>query len=56
MRHVYIVRRDDETDVFTDITLAEEWADFIGGSVYEEGILDRESIALMKEDYEKEAL
>lgn len=49
---VYIVFRDsadgEMVDLFDDYGMAKEWADCIGGEVYNECIIDRETLDAMK--------
>lgn len=49
---IYIVARDSadgpELDVFTDLTLAQEWAGYIGASVQEENTIERDILDAMK--------
>lgn len=53
---IYIVDRESvdgpETDCFTSLSLAEEWAEFIGGSVREEQPIDRASLDAMKQAFD----
>lgn len=49
---IYIVFRDsadgEMVDLFDDYGMAKEWADCIGGEVYSECIIDRETLDAMK--------
>lgn len=47
MDYVYIIRREDEIDVFTDRSLAETWASVCGYPVETEGVIDRETLEAM---------
>ena len=47
MNYVYIIRREDEIDVFTDLSLAETWASVCGYPVETEGVIDRETLDAM---------
>lgn len=58
MESVYIVHRDSaegpEADTFTDLSLAEEWAEYIGSEVTEEFIIDKKTLDAMKKSYNPE--
>lgn len=47
MTYVYIVRREEEIDVFTDLALAEEWAKIQHTQVETEGVIDRDTLDAM---------
>lgn len=53
---IYIVEREGgdglETDCFTDLHLANEWAEFTGGRVREEPILNKAEVEIMKGEYD----
>lgn len=53
LNFVYIVRRESadgpEVDVFTDSDLADKWAEAIGSTVEEEGIIDEDTLKGMLE-------
>jgi hypothetical protein len=51
MTHIYIVRREDEMDCFTDYALAQRWAAIVDAEIEEEGIIDEETFALMANSY-----
>lgn len=50
MTYVYIVRREEEVDVFTDLALAEEWANIQHTQVETEGVIDRDTLDAMRND------
>lgn len=55
MTNIYIVRRESadgpEMDCFTDPSLAQEWAEYIGSAVEEECIIEADTLDDMKRSW-----